>query len=161
MVTEWGDQASLGGSWRRRRLMRDCAKQNLAPCCANCLQALIRHGKPCHLPHRGRLGLFAHGTAGDRRRPTVCTQFPSFRRGDHRSPAVAFRYLSLSRRSAQDVFRFRSRNRRCSADEEKLRETQSVSYSYPPSGGALDSAVQIPAFLAFPSGGRWRAYLAG
>ena len=112
-------------------------------------------------PHWGRLGLFAHGTAGDRQRPTVCTQFPSFRRGDHRSPAVAFRYLSLRRRSAQDVFRFRSRNRRCSADEEKLRETQSVSYSYPPSGGTLDSAVQIPAFLAFPSGGRWRVYLAG
>ena len=38
--------------------------------------------------------------------------------------------------SAEDVFRFRLRNRRCSADEEKLRETHRVSYSYPPSGGA-------------------------
>ena len=35
---------------------------------------------------------------------------------------------------AQDVFRFRSRNRRCSADEEKLRETLRVSYSSPCTG---------------------------
>ena len=36
--------------------------------------------------------------------------------------------------SAEDVFRFRLRNRRCSADEEKLRETHRVSYSSPPRG---------------------------
>mgnify|MGYP004510849235 CR=1 FL=1 len=44
------------------------------------------------------------------------------------------RVLPLISQLRQDVFRFRSRNRRCSADEEKLRETLYVSYSSPPRG---------------------------
>ncbi len=42
--------------------------------------------------------------------------------------------------SAEDVFRFRSRNRRCSADEEKLREALCASYSSPPRGKPKDTA---------------------
>ena len=41
---------------------------------------------------------------------------------------------ALIRQLRQDVFRFRSRNRRCSADEEKLRETHCVSYTSPHRG---------------------------
>ena len=41
----------------------------------------------------------------------------------------------------RDVFRFRSRNRRCSADEEKLRETHRVSYSSPLAQGSLAFAT--------------------
>mgnify|MGYP004667151123 CR=1 FL=1 len=43
----------------------------------------------------------------------------------------------------QDVFRFRSRNRRCSADEEKLRETLCVSYSSPLAQGSRKHAPAL------------------
>ena len=34
----------------RQRLMRDCAKQNIALCCAGCLHALIRHASRATFP---------------------------------------------------------------------------------------------------------------
>ena len=63
MRTEASLRLPLGGSCRRRRLMRDCTKQNIPPCCAVCLHALIR---------RGKLGTFPKGEgldAGDRWSP--------------------------------------------------------------------------------------------
>ena len=42
------------GSRRRRRLMRDCTKQKLAPCCADCLQALVRHRMFSHRENSAR-----------------------------------------------------------------------------------------------------------
>ena len=48
----------------------------------------------------------------------------------------------LSHLAVEDVFRFRPRNRRCSADEEKLRETLCVSYSSPLAQGSRISIRQ-------------------
>ena len=69
------------------------------------------------------------------------------------------RILPLISQLRQDVFRFRSRNRRCSADEEKLRETLCVSCSrpsprglkntHPPRRGDCRIARRV---LAFPVG---------
>ena len=46
-------------------------------------------------------------------------------------------------RRRRDVFRFRLRNRRCSADEEKLRETHSVSYSSPLAQGSHIPHIRV------------------
>ena len=59
------------------------------------------------------------------------------------------RILPLISQLRQDVFRFRSRNRRCSADEEKLRETLCVSYSSPPRGKPQGSRL-LHSQRAFP-----------
>ena len=54
---------------------------------------------------------------------------------------------SPSRLSVEDVFRFRLRNRRCSADEEKLRETHRVSYSRPSPRGLKKDTRTLSAGL--------------
>ena len=61
-------------------------------------------------------------------------------------PDGRLRVLPLIRQLRQDVFRFRSRNRRCSADEEKRRETHCVSYSSPPRGKPIS---QPPGLVGF------------
>ena len=77
--------------------MRDCTKQNIAPCCVGCLHALIRLRMFSHRENSARRnasrtplpngeGLIAAGVSP---RMTVCTQLPLFRRGDHWSPAFA------------------------------------------------------------------------
>ena len=74
---------------------------------------------------------------GLRARALQCVQFLRMPVGTGVPDCPFFLALSLPQSPfVRMFFGFALRNRRRSADEEKLRETQCVSYSSPPSGGA-------------------------
>ena len=83
------------------------------------------HWSPASVPIYLRLPPVKGGAAERRRRD--CYRVKKIEK-DRTQP--------LSHLAVEDVFRFRSRNRRRSADEEKLRETLCVSYSSPLAQGS-------------------------